>query len=808
MTPKRLLLIFICLLPLVSLAQTPVERRADRLFMNYAYADAIELYEYVLKKNPANTSVIRNLADASVKTGDYKRTEKYLKELIKAGQMKNEDYLHLALALQKNNKRDSALVFFNRYDELAGNDKRGERFRESAKSYKSFFDESDSYTFSGAPFNTEASDFSLCPYNQGFIMVSASGGKKYNPSRYPWDGQRWLDLWSVSKAGDPPAKKLGGDINSKYNEGPASWSPERNQLAFTRNSFYEGEVKRSADHVNKLAIFFAKPDGSKFTRIKPFVHNNPEYSNGHPAFADGGQKLYFASDRPGGFGGTDIWVCTRTDSSWSEPLNLGPAINTAGDEMFPFVYADSLLLFASDGWGGMGGMDVFSAEFSGDSLLPAFNPGSPLNSAFDDFAWLMLENGRTGYVSSNRPGGKGSDDIYIYTYSPVSTSILVSDHKTGKPLANAEVIIRSGERTIANGNTDANGKCRLLLRPCNDYEVEIKAANYPEHHFPAKSDCPVKPESELSFRIRQPGLKVTCFDKYLNTLIQGATVILTDKDEPNSKPREFTTNATGEITALLNPCHHYEVLARKDGLPEVSSVFTAPCKQAEPDREIRLGTGVPPRRGVQVSIVVKEEQNGDPINNARIRILDLKTGEFIDAMTDQTGTYQTVMNENSEILVSASAIGYFSTSKSKTELQIRKGSRKVEAELKLLQLREGGIIALEGIYYDLDKADVRPDAAKVLDYVVSVMQENPGMKIELGSHTDSQGSDSYNMDLSVKRAASAAGYIVSKGIDQSRISGKGYGETRLKNKCSNGVKCTDAEHQENRRTEIRILDMD
>jgi outer membrane protein OmpA-like peptidoglycan-associated protein len=123
-------------------------------------------------------------------------------------------------------------------------------------------------------------------------------------------------------------------------------------------------------------------------------------------------------------------------------------------------------------------------------------------------------------------------------------------------------------------------------------------------------------------------------------------------------------------------------------------------------------------------------------------------------------------------------------------------------------LREGGIIALEGIFYDLDKAEVRPDAAKVLDYVISVMLENPGMSIELGSHTDSRGSDAYNLELSEKRAASAAAYIVSKGITANRIVGKGYGETRLKNKCSNGVKCTDEEHQENRRTEIRILDMD
>ena len=778
------------------------------MFENYAYADAIELYEYVLKKNPANNRIIRNLADASIKTDDPERIEKYLKRLMNAGQMRNEDYLHLALAFQRNNKRDSALIYFNKFDEVAASDKRGERFKASVNSYKSFFDESDSYTFSNAPFNTPASDFSLCQFNEGFIMVSAAGGNKFTPSRHLWDGKRWLDLWLVNPIGDPPPKKLHKNINSRYNEGPSSWLPEKKQLAFTRNSVYDGEVKRSADHVNKLAIFFVKQTEKGFGNVKPFVHNNPEYSVGHPAFASGGNKLYFVSDKPGGFGGTDIWVCTRTDSAWSEPVNLGPKINTSGNEMFPCVYNDSLLLFASNGWGGMGGLDVFSAEFSGDSLMTAENPGAPLNSAFDDFSWLMLPGAKSGYISSNRPGGKGGDDIYSYTYRPVPTSILVNDSRSGKPIEGALVSFTSKGRIVASATTNSSGNARVMLKPCNDFKANITAEKYPEHHFETKSDCPINASSELQFQLKQPSVRIICFDKYLNTPLSSAKITLRHQEAGVMKEQFFTASAAGEKEALLLPCQTYEVIAEKEGMPSVSSTFTAPCKQNEPDREIRLGTGIPPKRGVQVTIVVKEEQNGDPINNARLRILDLKTGEIFDAMTDQSGTYQTVIPENTEIMVSSSAIGYFSTSKSKTELKILKGSKKIDTELKLLQLREGGIIALEGIFYDLDKADVRADAAKVLDYIVSVMQENPGMRIELGSHTDSRGSDSYNLDLSEKRAASAAAYIVSKGIQIDRIVGKGYGETRLKNKCSNGVKCTDDEHQENRRTEIRILDMD
>jgi outer membrane protein OmpA-like peptidoglycan-associated protein len=177
-------------------------------------------------------------------------------------------------------------------------------------------------------------------------------------------------------------------------------------------------------------------------------------------------------------------------------------------------------------------------------------------------------------------------------------------------------------------------------------------------------------------------------------------------------------------------------------------------------------------------------------------------------MTDEFGVYETVIPENAAVSASASRIGYFSTSRSKADFSAPKGEKMITKELKLLKLREGGIIALEGIYYDLGKFNIRHDAGRVLDYVVYVMNENPAMIIELGSHTDSRGSDSDNLSLSEKRANAAAEYIIGTGVDRSRVSGKGYGETQLKNKCGNGVKCDDKLHQENRRTEIRIVNFE
>jgi outer membrane protein OmpA-like peptidoglycan-associated protein len=262
------------------------------------------------------------------------------------------------------------------------------------------------------------------------------------------------------------------------------------------------------------------------------------------------------------------------------------------------------------------------------------------------------------------------------------------------------------------------------------------------------------------------------------------------------------------VRFFLDPCHEYEVLAQKKGLPDVKRKVKAPCTNREEDAAVKLGTGIAPLKGVLVKLVATDEQTGAPVPNAKIRLINKTENTEIELLADEKGEYETVLKENTEVLVSTTRVGYFATSKSKATFKVSKGDKNVVKNLKLLKLTEGGIIALEGIFYDLNKTEIRPDAAKVLDYVYDVLIENPGMVIEMGSHTDARGSDDANLKLSDGRAVAAAQYIIGKGIPAERITGKGYGETRLNNKCGNGVKCTEAQHQENRRTEIRIVEFD
>lgn len=789
-------------------AQSPMEKRANRLFEQFAYPQAIELYEALIKKNPENKQVIRNLADAYRLSNNSDKAEFWLKKIVESGIAKNEDYLFLAQALASNGKKDQAIVAYETYDKQMAADKRGERGAKTLTSYSDLFAESGSYRVEQSGFSSTESDFSPSYYDNGLLFVSDGHIGSFAKTKYPWSNRRFLDIFYVpftvgdSIVGNP--ERLSRKINSKYHEGPASFSKSLNKLAFTRNNFLNGKVQRSSDHINKISIYFASPSGKKWKDVQAFTYSNKEYSTGHPTFSNGGNTMYFISDMPGGFGGTDIYKTEYVNNAWTAPENLGSSVNSEGNELFPSVQGDSVLYFASNGWGGLGGLDIFKFQFN-SSKMPE-NMGSPINSIADDFGIIFDSSGRSGYITSNRMGGKGFDDVYRFNFSPRPISLMVVDQDEVKAIPYAEVELFQGNNPVTSAKADANGQIAFYLKPCMEYTMKSKAKGYPDKTQQVQTGCPVNSRDELRIVMRKPKLYGNVFDKYLNKDITGATVELVDITADNKTIGLIETDEKGYFKFTLEPCHEYKINAIKAGLPEVFRQFKAPCNEKDPDAVVRLGTGIAPKNGTLVNLFIAEEQSGQPIPNAKISLFKNEDASLYDIYTDDAGYYETVLDPNSKYKVTGSKIGYFSSSKSKTDLNINKGDKRVSIDLKLLKLREGGIIALEGIFYDFAKTDIRSDAAKVLDYVVQVMEENPSMIIELGSHTDSRGGDAENLALSEQRAKAAGEYIIAKGISKDRITSRGYGETQLKNKCGNGVTCPESLHQENRRTEIRILD--
>lgn len=809
---KNSLLIFIISIISASFiqAQSLVEKRANKLFSQYAYASALPLYERVIKKEPNNKAVTAKLAETYRRLNRPADAVKWYSKMMEEPNVAVEDYLHYAQALTYVGNKEHAKKWFEKYQQARSTDARAARYLDALEKPEQFYKDADAYKVSRVTFNTPASDFGAqyLP-NNGLIYTSSGNNKSHDKSIYKWDGKAFLDIFEVkfngndSTFGEP--KRLGKRINSKYHDGPAAISPDGQWLAFTRNNFKNGVSKRSFDKVNKLKLFICRKEGNSWSKPTEYLYNSNQYSCGHPAFSADSKSLYFASDMSGGFGGSDIYKARLENGIWTKAENLGAKVNTEGNEFFPYLVKDSVMYFSSNGWGGLGGLDVMMIELNGNDFKTAENVGYPINTQFDDFAMIYNPATKSGFFSSNRDGGKGLDDIYRFTYKPNPVSLVLIDKRTQTILKGVKVKATDGANETYEGITDNEGKLKLPLKVNKAYQISTKFEGYNDHFESVTVPAEINPGAPIKIMMQQPAVLVEVFDKFKNKPITGAALTLFDKANLDLAIEEIRLDEKSEFRFVLKPCTEYKVIAKKTGLPDAEQTFKSACTEAN-EATVRLLTGVAPPKGIPLTIKVIDEQNNEPVANAKVNMFNKGTQELIPMLTDENGVFETVLAENVIVGLGAYRVGYFSTSKSKAEVKTSKGDKPITKELKLLKLREGGIIALEGIFYDLAKSNIRPDAAKVLDYVVQVMEENPGLVIELGSHTDARGSDADNLKLSDARAKSAADYIISKGIASSRITGKGYGETVLKNKCGNGVKCDDKLHQENRRTEIKILD--
>ena len=391
-------------------------KKANQYYGAFDYKNAIPLYRDVLLVDNS-LEAKQKLANCYRFTHDYEKAEYWYKQLVILAPEEPVYQLFYAQSLQSNGNCEDAKRWFLKY---AKYDVLGEKLAKGCEGNASFAKKQPKYDVWLLPLNSEGTDFSPQYFERGIVFCSDRddvSAKSWNKGR---NERPFIDLYYAERQlgnSFTNPTKIKGKVNSKYNEGPACFTPDGESMVFTRNAYLNGKRKKSKSGVVKLNLFLADMGtGYKWARIREFEHNNPEYSMAHPSISRDGQSLYFASNMPGGLGGTDIYVCTRIDTFWSQPLNLGPEVNTPGDEMFPYVHQDGTLYFASNGHAGLGGLDVFSSKRlpDGGRANPK-NMGKPINSEKDDFGLIIDRNKQTGYFSSNRDGGFGSDDIYRFT---------------------------------------------------------------------------------------------------------------------------------------------------------------------------------------------------------------------------------------------------------------------------------------------------------------------------------------------------------------------------------------------------------
>ena len=625
--------------------------------------------------------------------------------------------------------------------------------------------------FNTSRVNSEGLEFCPAVYENGLVFVS----RYKNGPIDPRTGQTFFELFYAEL--DPngmPGKpeSFSTELNSAYHEGPVSFSSSGDRIFFTRTNSRNGVRRSDGKGRSVEKIYEARRGPFDWEDVRELSFNSDEYRSVHPAISPDESKLFFASDRPGGYGGMDLFFVEWEGGSWSAPINLGPEINTSGNEVFPFFHESGVLFFSSDGHNGAGrkDLDLYMIDMSGRKWGEVYNLGRPFNSPEDDLGLVILPDGRSGYFSSARDGGFGQDDVYMFKApnglqgirptAVLSGVVNVTDKTTSRRMAGASI-------RMFELNKDG------LIEDEDAYDLELVPND--------------EVEGEMLMKL------VRKKDDLL-----GSPLAVTDRN--------------GEGIVQLEKNKDYLLLVSK------ADYFTQELRFQTDE----LGPNAPldfllePTKCIMLRGTVRSDRFQIAIPNVNLQLTNLCDNTVSTYRSNIGGEYEICLPIGCDFVLEGSKPGYDSGATRVTTVRLR-GSRSLEADLSIHPtsdailrepIKEGTVIVLENIFYDFNKSAIRKGAAQDLDALANLMNFYPSMQIELGSHTDSRGTDDYNMDLSVRRAQSAKEFLIQRGVAANRIRTVGYGETRLRNHCVDGVDCSDKEHLLNRRTEVKILNID
>ncbi|GIV35075.1 MAG: cell envelope biogenesis protein OmpA [Chitinophagales bacterium] len=628
----------------------------EMAFRQKSYALAANLFktEFEKEDDPKIKGRKAYMAAESYRLSNQtQQAEKWYAEALRLEYPDPQLKLHYGLVLMANEKYNQAITVFSEYarDDPFNKQKANELIRACREAAK-WITAKHNMTITSLGINTPANEFAPVFYRNKDLLFTSDRYDASGSDIYGWTGEKYTDIFIAKREPNGEYRTLApfdAKINSGFHDGTPAINADFTILYFTRC----GSQGKKDDYCRIYETVF---DGVYWSDPIPVPFFGDTVNTGTPWLSPGADTMIFAADVPAaGYGGKDLYISYYQDGQWTAPLNLGGEINTAGNELFPYVDSEGTLYFSSDGHPGMGGLDIFQARREGGIWKNPVNVKTPLNSGADDFG-IIFEKIKprddndpvrmSGYFSSPRPGGSGGDDIYHFI------------------LANENIFKLEG----------------IVLEKI-----------------------------------------------YENPL------------DPNSKVIDF------------------------EPLPGVA-------------------------------VTLKKYEGG------------LKVIDSLNA--DKFGKFEFELEPRSRYKVVGEKPGYFTQSEDVSTIGLRDMENiliTIKVRLLMQRIYEEKEIVLPNIYYDYDKTTLREESKTVLDTLAKLLMENPDIIVELGSHTDSRGSDQYNMVLSQGRAESVVRYLIEKGIDPRRLRARGYGETRLINHCANGVECTEEEHQLNRRTTFKVL---
>lgn len=468
------------LMPALVWAQQPsflfdIQGSAEKGASYYAggeYQAAIPYLEQALKsaKHHQAISLKEKLATAYANTGLAQEAVILFDEIAEKQPLQKEQQLWYANSLMAAGRQEDGHLAFMALKGMEMKDQKTSPLSAEA-AFNSFFRDSIRYSLRPVPINTEASEYSPLIVGDGILFVSDKVRSGALKMRFTADESQGHDLYYVKLKGkEKPAQPvlLNNLVNTKMPEGPASVYKGHKNIIFTRSTdsgmmqLFQGRTTINHDSWVNVEQVTLPVKGSV----------------GHPAISEDGKLLYFVSDMPGGYGGTDIYCIEKADSSWGAPRNLGPLVNTAGNEMFPNLHGYGRLFFASNGHYGLGGLDIYEARLEQDKVLKVWNMGYPINSSADDFSLSLHESGHWGYICSTRAGGAGKDDVYRLEVNIITLQGVVYDQTNGQRVGGTLVQLKQEDSLLAQVYTDAAGNYSFDLFPGQQYTLTMEADEY------------------------------------------------------------------------------------------------------------------------------------------------------------------------------------------------------------------------------------------------------------------------------------------------------------------------------------------
>jgi outer membrane protein OmpA-like peptidoglycan-associated protein len=478
---NKIILVLLCMVTYNIHSQKTKEVKADKAYDNYNYVSAIKNYEKLIASGTKSQDLLQNLGNAYYFKADLVNAAKWYGELFNYSQYIDPEYYYRYAQSLKSikdyAKADSIMAKFN---ELKGTDIRAKLAKLQANYLEQIKKNSGRYVVENAGINSKYSDFGSAFFNNKIVFASAKDTGNFTNRRHSWTGEGFTNLYKADIVAEgflTKAEKFGSGINSRVNESTPVFTNDGKTVYFTRNNFIKGKLRADANKTTLLKLYRASLEGEKLTNIQELSFNSDNYNVAHPTLSADEHTLYFASDMPGTLGQSDIFkIEIKEDGTFGAPTNLGPKINTEGRESFPMITTSGELYFASDGHPGLGGLDVFVSKINKDgSFSEVTNVGEPLNSSFDDFGFLINEVSRYGYVTSNREGGLGGDDVYkfkeikkLIIKCEQNLDGIIVDKDSGLPLFNVKVsLLDADKKMLQEVVTNKDGKFDFGLQECN-----------------------------------------------------------------------------------------------------------------------------------------------------------------------------------------------------------------------------------------------------------------------------------------------------------------------------------------------------